>query len=294
MTSIPAAGVAGRAAIVTDSTCYLPAELVAQTDVVVPMHVIMDGRSFREGVDITPARVAQALGEGKTVGTSRIGPATFLEVYRSLAEAGATGVLSVHLSAGLSGTVEAAEQAAADSPIPVGVVDSESVAMGMGYAVVDAAAAARRGVTDLTVLAGIARETAGATRLMFYLDSLEQLRRGGRLGAASALVGQALRVKPILHLEEGRVAMLDKVRTAGKALQRLVELAVLEAQQWPTARIAVQHLDAADRADAVEEALRAALPGAAILRSEIGAVIGAHTGRGTVAVTVAPPAATPS
>lgn len=281
--------ISGRVAVVTDSTCYLPQELQSKPDAIVPVHVILDGRSYREGVDISSAEVARALREGRSVGTSRVAPNAFLEVYRELADRGATGVVSIHLSGGLSGTVEAAQHAAEASPVPVTVVDSESVGMGMGFGVLDAVAMAAAGDSDLAAISEAVRRTTRSAHVIFYLDSLEQLRRGGRLGHAGAIVAQALRVKPLLHLDEGRVALLDKVRTAGKAINRLVEITVEDAEQWPQARLAIMHLDAEQRAREIGEKVRAALPQGELLNSEIGAVIGVHTGRGTVAVVVAPP-----
>jgi len=123
--------------------------------------------------------------------------------------------------------------------------------------------------------------------VMFYVDTLEYLRKGGRIGGASALVGHALQVKPILQIADGRVAPLEKVRTADKAISRMVELAVTAAIASHV-EIAVQDVDAPDRADVLMSQLRERLPGVSIVRSQLGAAVGAHLGPGSVAVVIAP------
>jgi DegV family protein with EDD domain len=279
--------VAGQVAVVTDSTAYLPRGVGARYGVgEVPLHVVLGGRTGAETVEISPAEVARALAERSTsVSTSRPTPAEFVEAYR---RTGATCVVSVHLSASLSGTVEAAQLAAqqvADEGIEVRVVDSRQLAMGLGFAVIAASRAATDGGTADDVERH-ARETAAGTDLLFYVDTLEHLRRGGRIGAAAALVGTALAVKPLLHVVDGRIAPLEKVRTASKALARLEELAVGRAGEGPV-DLAVHHLAAESKATELAERLRARLPALGELHlSEVGAVVGAHVGPGLLGVVV--------
>jgi len=219
---------AERVVIVTDSTAYLPTGLDVELGItVVPLHVVVNGRAGTEGVDVSPADVAQALAERRgTVSTSRPSPADFAATYRALLADGADGIVSVHLSSELSGTWDAARLAAAEcEPEAVRVVDSRTTAMGLGFAVLAAAEAAEAG-TGLPEVERIAEQTVDRTTTLFYVDTLEYLRRGGRIGAAQKWLGTALAVKPILHVVAGRIVPLEKVRTAGKALARLEELAV--------------------------------------------------------------------
>ncbi len=277
-------------AVVTDSTAYLPAELVAAYGIeVVPLYVVLAGRSGREGSEIGPQDVAQALSmRGRHVSTSRPTPGDFVAAYRRRLAAGADRLVSIHLSAELSGTADAARLAASQvGEHLVTVVDSRSTAMGMGFPVLAAARAAAEGA-DAAAVEAVARESAATTRTFFVVDTLEHLRRGGRIGSATALLGSALSVKPLLHVEHGKVVPLEKVRTSGRAVNRLVQLAVAAAGDGPTA-LAVHHLAAAPRAERLAAELRRQVPRLAELHvSELGAAIGAHVGPGAVGVVVAP------
>ncbi|NUU20152.1 MAG: DegV family protein [Streptomycetaceae bacterium] len=275
-------------AIVTDSTAYLPDEVVERHGVVVvPLKVVLRGRPLDDGIEATPAGLAEALRQKRIVTTSRPAPETFAETYRRAAEAGAREIVSVHLSAELSGTYEAALLAARESPVPVRVVDSRTIAMAMGFPVITAAQAAADGASaeDAAVAA---EKRAAATSGFFYVDTLEYLRRGGRIGAAAALMGTALAVKPLLHVADGRIAPLEKVRTAAKAISRLEEIALEAAAEAPV-DIAVHHLASPERAETLAGRLRERLPLLGDLYvSEVGAVIGAHVGPGLLAVVVSP------
>ena len=280
-------------ALVTDSTASLSRETAAAHDInVVPLQVVIGATAYDEGVDggVTPEMLAEALGEWTPVSTSRPSPEAVLETYERLVEQGATEIVSVHISGDLSGTYESAQLAARRCSVPVVAVDSRQVGMGTGYAVLAAAEAIAAGA-DAAKAAEAARERAGATTSLFYVDTLEYLRRGGRMGAAAALVGSALAVKPILRVEDGRVGRFERVRTAAKALARLEELAV-DAAGEDEVDVAVAHLANRDRAQQLAERLEARLEGTlggrGITLGEIGAVLGAHVGPGMVAVVVAP------
>lgn len=278
--------------MVTDSSAYLPPGLLDRHGIeVVPLYVLMAGRSGREGADIGPADVARALGvRGQRVSTSRPTPGDFVAAYRRRLDAGADHIVSVHLSAELSGTVDAARLAAAQvGEHIVTVVDSRSAAMGNGFAVLAAARAAARGEPAAGVAAA-ARNTAAATRTLFVVDTLEHLRRGGRMGHAASMIGTALSVKPVLHVADGQVVPLEKVRTTGRALVRLVQRGVAAAGDAPV-MVAVHHLAAPERAERLAAGLQQRLPGLRELYvSELGAAIGAHVGPGAVGVVVAPAA----
>ncbi|MER8186356.1 DegV family protein [Kitasatospora sp. NPDC094015] len=278
----------GHLALVTDSTAYLPQDAVDRHGIeVVPLSVVVGDEVLAEGVEISPKDVAEALRAKHRVTTSRPGPETFAAAYRAAAEAGARGIVSVHISAELSGTVEAAQLAAAEVGIPVEVVDSRLVGMALGHSVLAAATAAAAG-QGIEQVAAEARRRSELTRGYFYVDTLEYLRRGGRIGAARALVGSALAVKPLLHLSGGRIEPLEKVRTASRAIARLEEIAVAEAADREV-DIAVHHLAAEDRAEPLAERLRERVPGLRELYvGEVGAVIGAHVGPGLLAVVVSP------
>ncbi len=279
---------AGRTAVVTDSTAYLPEGLALTRGVgVVPLQVVFGSTSGDEGVDVLPAQVAAALTERRgTVTTSRPAPARFVEAYLAT---GAESIVSVHLSGRLSGTVDAAliaAQEVAARGITVRVVDSQTIAMGLGFAVLAAAQAAAEGA-DLATVEERAVSSAQRTKTYFYVDTLEFLRRGGRIGAAAALFGTALAVKPLLQVYEGQIAPLEKVRTVSKALARLEQLAVEQAGE-ATVDIAVHHLAAPERAEAMAARLRERVPGLGELTlSEVGAVVGAHVGPGLLGVVIA-------
>ena len=276
-----------QVAVVTDSTAYLP-EGVAEADGVgvVPLHVVLGSRTGTEGTEVSPQDVAAALAERRLqVSTSRPTPAELAAAYRAT---GASCIVSVHLSAELSGTYDAAVLAAADvesDGIEVRVVDSMTIAMGLGFSVLAAARAAGSGAGVDDVEAA-ARATAAETDVLFYVDTLEHLRRGGRIGAAAALVGTALAVKPLLHVTGGRIAPLEKVRTASKALARLEDLAVERAGERQV-DVAVHHLAAAEKASTLADNLLARIPGLdSVHVSEVGAVVGAHVGPGLLGVVV--------
>jgi DegV family protein with EDD domain len=276
----------GAIEVVTDSTAYLPPERATGLTIV-PLTVVMGGREGLEGIDITPSDVAAALLVRRVgVTTSRPAPAEFEAVYRSLLDAGASGVVSVHLSAKLSGTYEAAMLAAGACGGLVEVVDGRSAGLGIGFAALAARDAALGGA-DLAETRAAAEASIAGTSVLFYVDSLEFLRRGGRIGAASALLGTALSVKPILHVADGAIVVRDKVRTASRALARMVDLAV-EAAGDGEVDIAVHHLLAPDRAQEVEAAMSARLGDAirSTCVSEIGAVVAAHVGPGLVSIVV--------
>lgn len=280
---------ARRVAVVTDSTSYLPTQWALDRQILeVPVQVIVSGEAFREGIDISTAEVAHALRDWQPVSTSRPSPGDFATAYAEAAASGAEHIVSAHLSADLSGTYQTALLAAKESPVPVTVLDSRTLAMALGFACLTGAELADAGAEAEEVAAAIAAR-ARKSSTFFYVDSLEYLKRGGRIGKTSAAIGAALRVKPILCVDDGRVELLEKARTPTKALARLVDISVTAARAaGGDVDVAVQHIDASDRADNVAEQLSASLGGQDIVRIEIGAVVGAHVGPGCVAVTISP------
>lgn len=270
----------GRLAIITDSTAYLPPAALRRHRIeAVPLTVVLGDQALEEGTEISARSLAAALRERRPVTTSRPSPDTFARSYRAAAEAGVDGIVSLHLSSEFSGTYDAALLAAKEAPVPVRVVDTGVVAMALGFCAVAAAETAEAG-GSLDEAVAAAEKCAEGTSAVFYVDTLDYLRRGGRIGAAQALLGSALAVKPLLEVSEGRIGMLEKVRTASRAVARLEEI-VVERAGDARVDIAVHHLAAAERADRLAERIRERVPGLRELHvSEVGAVIGAHTGPG--------------
>lgn len=274
-------------AVVTDSTAHLPEGFAERHHVrVVPLHVLMDGAASLDGAETGPAELAEALEQRRVVTTSRPTPDEFAQVYRAALADGASAVVSVHLSSQLSGTWESALLAAQEvDPDRIIVVDSRTTAMGLGFAVLSAAAAAARADTPQEVEAEAVRASRRSETL-FVVETLEYLRRGGRIGAAAALLGTALAVKPVLHMVDGEIRALEKVRTMHRATGRLVELAA-EAAGEKNVELAVHHLAAPERAVELANRLEERIPrSTGCVVSEIGAVIGAHTGPGVLGVVV--------
>lgn len=305
-------------AIVTDSTASLPDGAAERWGIgVVPLDVVVDGERHIEGVDLTPGALLAALTRGAKVSTSQPSPAAFAAAYHRAASSGAREIVSMHLSGELSGTVRAAQLAAESAPVTVHVVDSRVVAMALGFAVLDAArfsvgppqpvevpasgplAAARawwhaRGRVEPSLPTGAdvaqrGRTVAGSTRVWFLVDSLEHLRRGGRLSMPATAFGIVLGLRPILSLHEGAIEVVEKVRTRRAARDRLVALAVADIARRPRARVAVQHLGQPDVAAALADELGAA-GGERLVETvvcESGAVLAAHAGPGLLAIVVA-------
>lgn len=290
-------------AVVTDSTAYLPPGVAARHGIaVVPLHLTIDGEDSLDGVDFTADQLAAALTAPRhgvrrrpSITTSRCTPGELQAAYQAALPTTARlggGVLAVHLSRHLSGTWEAArlasEQLAAVEPDSiVRVVDSHSAAMGLGFPVLAAARAAACGA-DLDGAYAAAADVAARCRTVLCVDTLEHLRRGGRMGTAAALLGTALSMKPLLHVVDGRIQVLEKVRTSSRALARLADIAVDTAADEPAA-VAVHHLGAPDRAAQLVSELTQRIPALTeVYVSQVGAVVGAHLGPGMVGVVVCP------
>ena len=275
--------------IVTDSTSSLsPADAEREGIVVVPLQVIIGADVFTEGEDVTSDMIAEALAAFVPVSTSRPAPDEFLAVYERLAAEGAESIVSVHLSGRMSGTLDAALLAAGQASVPVTCIDSTQVGVATGFAA-GRAAQARDAGGDAATVAAAARSAGESSSTLLYVDTLEYLKRGGRVGSAAALIGSALAVKPILTIADGVVVPLERVRTQAKALARLEALAVEKAGGCDDGfDIGVQHLASVTTATAVAERLAAALGRDTIPVDEVGAAIGAHVGPGMISVTITP------
>lgn len=281
-----------RTAVVTDSASALPADWSADLTgdgrlTIIPMPVMVGEEIYGEGEDDISETIALALASGTSVKTSRPSPGQFEQAYLAAQRRGYEAVVSVHISGGLSGTADAARLAAARVGIPVEVVDSATVGMALGMAVQASVRTAAEGAEAGTVAAAAA-DQAARTRVYFYVPSLEQLRRGGRIGAAASLWGTMLAIKPILAVDDGRIVPLEKVRSAAKAVARLEEIVAADAAARPDGvRLAVHHFGNPAEAQSLAARLEAALPQCPPAQiSSLPAVLAAHAGLGVLAVIV--------
>lgn len=276
-------------AVVTDSTASLSTETARAARIdVVALHVVIGADVFSEGEDVTPQMVSDALAAYIPVNTSRPTPEQFLAAYERAAEAGATEIVSVHLSSKMSGTFDSALLAAKSAPVPVECVDSTQVGIATGFAALRAAQVSGDG-GSAEAAAEAARRAGRDSFTLFYVDTLEYLKRGGRIGAAAAFIGSALAVKPLLTVKGGMISPLEKVRTSTKALIRLEALTVARASSFGNGfDVGVQHLASPDVATAMAERLRESLNVEELPVREVGASIGAHVGPGMISVTLTP------
>lgn len=276
---------ASRVAVLTDSASSLPAELVREWGLdVVPLQVIVDDVAHDEGEHFGPDAVLEALLSGSAVTTSQPSVAAFEKAYARAAAAGADHVVAVLISSKLSGTVNCARLAAESAPIPVTVVDTKTLAMAAGFAAIAASAAARAGASPQEVAAQ-AERVAGSSHTIFTVDTLEYLRRGGRMPSALAAVGRMLSVRPVFEIVDGEVAVMRKVRTTERARQAVIArgeevlspmsrpaLAVMTLGDATPGEAAVRHFES--------ESDRLAM----VVQTPVGAVLAVHTGPGTLAV----------
>jgi DegV family protein with EDD domain len=273
----------GQVALVTDNSSGIPVELAAQLGIrVVPVDVIVDGVVLPEGDSID---IAQAVRDGVKVTTSRSTPEAFTKEFESLAIEGCEHAVVATLSSKLSGTFESALVAARSSRISVSVCDSLNIGLGLGFPVINAARAAQSGASVARVRE-VLDKGIESSKVFFYVNSLEYLKRGGRISATSALLGTALSVKPIMTLVDGQVVLKEKVRTQAKALTELVRLAVSSAREYEPALIGLQYFGDRSLVDECAQRIAEELPGSEVLISEVSPVIGVHAGPGLVGVVV--------
>lgn len=281
-------------AVVTDSAAALPPEWVLEFAAqglltVVPMPVIIGDNVYSDDDAELETHISLALASGQSVKTSRPSPGQFERAYKNAAAAGFDAVVSVHISTKLSGTFDAAQLGAERAPIPVHVLDSGTVGMGQGCGVQAAISAAAAGAGTAGVMAA-ATTALAATAIYFYVPSLEQLRRGGRISMASSWLGTVLDIKPILGIRDGAVVPLEKVRSAVRAIARLEVLAAADvaARGAQTTQISVHHFGNEPQARELGESLAARSPGlAAATLTRLPAVLAAHAGLGVLVVVVA-------
>jgi fatty acid kinase fatty acid binding subunit len=269
--------------VVSDSSARLPDELRQKWAIrQVPLHVLIDGIDLRDGVDDVPGDIHDH-GQATTAAAT---PAELGDAYRAaLADSGGDGVVAVHLSAALSGTVGAAETTAADIGSAVRIVDSKSTAMNTGFVALAAARAAASGA-DLDAVARAAAESVSRNHGFIVVHQLDNLRRSGRIGGAGAWLGTKLSLKPLLRIDDGKLVLAQRVRTASKAVAAMIDR-VCEVVGEHSAAIAVHHVANPDGAADVVAALAERLPACEpAFASDLGPALALHVGAGALAVCV--------
>ena len=271
--------------VVTDSTGDLPAEVVRDLDItVVPLNVHFGEESFQDGVDLDSDGFFQRLTTGTSLPkTSQPSVGAFLETYRGLLEAGHE-VVSVHISAKLSGTMNSALQAREqlDAGPRLTVVDSQQVGLALGIVATAVAQAVKDGASHEEAVS-MAPRVSERVRLFVLLETLEYLQRGGRIGRAQAFLGSLLHIRPILTVREGEVHPLERVRARKRGLERLCQLA---AESGPLKQVGICHSTTPEDALALEEQMRPILADGRLIQARFGPVLGTHVGPGAIAITV--------
>jgi DegV family protein with EDD domain len=270
-------------ALVTDSTAYIPQEIVDQYEIKVAPQVLIWGEtSYLDGVDIQPDEFYERLQESDIhPTTSQATVASFHSIYEPLVKQ-EIPVLTIVLSEKLSGTLQSAQQAKDMFPgAEIEIIDSRTTAMAMGFQVL-AAARARQAGAPFEEAVEIAKRARDKTGVFFVVDTLEYLHRGGRIGGASKLFGTALNIKPLLRIEDGQVESFEKVRTKSKAIEHMLEVVEERLDGEELIRIAALHVAAESEARQIlEEAKRRLEPVEAMI-AVVSPVVGNHAGPGTV------------
>ncbi len=270
--------------VVADTTCGLPPEIYRQFNIpMIPQVINFGGESFREGVDMDAATFMARLRTGKDMPkTAAPYPGDFIEAFRECVQAGES-VVCIHPSADLSGTVRSAEIAKADFPgADIRIIDTRTIAGPLGTLVLEADRLAKQGASADEV-EGLVRRLMPRVKIYFIVDTLEFLRRGGRIGGAQALLGTVLQIKPILTLTGGRIDQFERERTKKKALARIKELVLSESARGAAAHISVSHADVRQEAEELAADLQQALGTDDVLILDMPPAIVTHAGPGTIA-----------
>ena len=272
-------------AFVTDSTSYIPAEYASKYNIsIAPQVLIWGEETFRDGVDIQPNEFYNRLKSAKTMPTTSQVPIVAMQsVFQGLVDQGFS-VLGIFISSKLSGTLQSAIQAKGmmgSAGEKVTLVDSQSTAMALGFQILAAARAMEAGAS-LQECAALAEKAHEKTGVYFAVDTLEFLHRGGRIGGAQRFIGSALNLKPILTVKDGKVEGLERIRTKGKAHDRILELVAEQVNGKSNVRLATLHANAADDAKSLLNRAAASLSPVETIFTEVSPVVGTHAGPGTV------------
>jgi len=273
--------------IVTDSTADIPAEEAEAAGItVVPLTVFFGDDAYLDGVELDNAGFYRKLEASKELPTtSQPSPIKFQEAYTRLIEEGADGILSIHLSSKLSGTYQSAFNASTSLPddvkkVPIEVIDSLSISVGMSRAILQAAQEARDGL-PLDEIKAHAVDQLERTYILAVLDTLEYVRRGGRIGTARAMLGNMLSFKPIISLKDGAVVAVEQPRTRSKAYVRVAQML---GDMAPLEAVSIAESDEQVGLQ-LAQALKATYQGE-VPRYKLGSALGTHTGPGTAAIAV--------
>lgn len=273
-------------AIVTDSTAYLSENYIKQFDIhVLPLKVIWGSESFDDNVDITPEEFYKRLQEsGEMPTTSQVTVAEFKELFASLHSQGKE-ILCVLISNEISGTLASAEAAKAEIPeAKIALVDSRTTIVDLAFQVLVAARTAQSGASLEECISAVEQDKMNSG-VIFAVDTLEFLHRGGRIGGARRLLGTVLNIKPILTLTDGKVDALEQTRTRKKSIHRLVEIVAERVEGKQNLRLGVAHADSPNEAEALLKDASDRLKPVETMIAQLSPVIGTHVGPGTLALT---------
>ncbi len=274
-----------KVALVTDSTATIPAYLIDKRPIhVAPQVLIWNGDTMEDGVDIQPAEFYARLKTSKTMpSTSQVTPKTFQRIFSDLL-AKDFQILAILISEKLSGSIASASQVKEMLPsAPIEIMDSYTTAMALGFQVLEVAKAAEQGAS-LAECVRLAEEARKHTGVVFAVDTLEFLHRGGRIGGATRFLGSALNIKPILEVVGGRVEAIERVRTRSKSLDRLLELAEERIGGRKPVHLASLHTNVPEDAQMLLERAKARIEAVEAISSEVSPVVGTHAGPGTVGI----------
>ncbi len=272
-----------KIAIVTDSTAYIPENIRSQYNIhTAPQQLIWGAETFRDGIDITPGQFYQRLRVDKVnPKTSQASPGVFKEVFNNALKT-ADSILAILISSGMSQTFNSAIVAKNDLPdAPIEVVDSQTAAMALGFIAIAAAKAAAEG-KSLAEVKKVAEDKIPKVGVLFVVDTLDYLHRGGRIGGATRFIGNALGIKPVLHVKDGKVDGLERVRTKKKAIEFMVNHIAGKIGDKPNIRLAMLHADAEAEAKELLNVAAKRLNAVESILAEVSPVVGVHTGPGTV------------
>ena len=279
------ARIMSKVAIATDSTMYLPKEITSKYDIrVAPATVIFAEEEFKDGVDITPSEFYERLQDAKELPTtSQPSPAEVKEIFDDILYAGCD-VLGIFVSSKLSGTISSANQALAMLPeAKIEIIDSLTTSMGGGWPIIMAAKAAQAG-KSLAECKQIAEQALEKSGILFTVDTLEFLHKGGRIGGATRFLGTALQFKPVLELIEGRIEPIERVRTRVKALNRIMELAADRIGDKSPIYIGILHANDLETAKKLQKMTNDAFNPAESIITDVSPGVGVHVGPGTVGI----------
>ena len=274
-----------KVAIITDSSAYLPDQIVSQYPIfVLPLTLNWDGKDYRDGVDIKAEAFYQRMGTSSTIPkTSQIPAYEYQKLFTELLSDG-FHLLILPISSGISGTLQSAIQAKAVFPdAPIEVMDTQLVSMALGFQVLAAARAAKEGA-NLGDCVEVAKDAYSKIGVYFTVETLKYLHQGGRIGGAKHLIGTALNIKPILEIRHGKIELVGSVISKRKAIERMVDLVEAGIGNRTPVRISVFHAGIKEQAQELQERVSSRFNAVESILSEVSPVVGSHTGPGTISI----------